>query len=465
MLEKLIQYPFFCLLICFNQVLFAQTKSDKVDHYVEKAMTERHIPGISLAVIYDGVPIKVKGYGLANIENNVRVSPETIFQSGSIGKQFTAAAILQLKEEGKLKLDDNISKYFAGSPSLWQNITIRNLLTHTSGIPDIPEDSTGINLQSNYTEQDLLRLAMKLPLIFKTGEKWSYSNTGYVLLGILIHQITGKFYGDVLKEKIFLPLSMETIRIINEPDIIMNRSSGYELRNGEWQNQSWVAPSLNTTADGSLYLTVFDLIKWDAAITKEQILNKEDLQAMVTPTKLNNDSLHPYGFAWFLSPLNGHRAFQHSGSWQGFNTYIARFPDDKLTVIVLTNLNPSNPGLIAKDIAAIYIPELTRPIVTAKIDDDVVMTTFITDLFKNPTSADLNNQLISKDVISKIKALAISNNSLINTFGQVNTVLPLQNNTDITQSKYLVKYKVSSRVVTVIKNKAGQITDIVSEAY
>ncbi|MEJ7626198.1 MAG: serine hydrolase domain-containing protein [Ferruginibacter sp.] len=462
--KRLFQFFVYFLLLCCTKTLFAQALSEKVDNYVEKAMIERHIPGLSLAVIHDGVTIKVKGFGLSNIENKIPVNPETIFQSGSIGKQFTATAILQLKEEGKLKLDDKISRYFAGTPATWQNITIRNLLTHTSGIPDFPEDSTGINLQNNYTEQDLLRLAIKLPLGFKTGEKWAYSNTGYVLLGILIHQITGKFYGEILQEKIFAPLSMETIRIINEPDIIMNRSSGYELKNGEWKNQSWVAPSLNTTADGSLYLTILDLIKWDAAITKEKILNHEDLQSMVTPAKLNNDSLHPYGFAWFLDPVNGHKAFQHSGSWQGFNNYIARFPDDKLTIIVLTNLNPSNPGLIAKDIAAIYIPELSRPKVTVIKDDNATMTNLITDLFKNPTVTDLNNQFISKDAIPKLKALTVSNNSLLKIFGKVETVLPLESVNNSNQSKYLIKYKVGARVAIVTKNKLGQIINIVSES-
>jgi len=427
-------------------------------------MIERHIPGLSLAVILDGVTVKVKGYGLSNIENKIPVNPETIFQSGSIGKQFTATAILQLKKEGKLKLDDKISKYFVGTPATWQNITIRNLLTHTSGIPDIPEDSTGIHLQNNYTEQDLLRLAMKLPLDFKTGEKWAYSNTGYILLGILIHQITGKFYGEILQEKIFAPLSMETIRIINEPDVIMNRSSGYELKNGEWKNQSWVAPSLNTTADGSLYLTILDLVKWDAAITKEKILNHEDLQSMVTPVRLNNDSLHPYGFSWFLNPVNGHKAFMHSGSWQGFNNYIARFPDDKLTIIVLTNLNPSSPDLIAKDIATIYIPELSRPKITLIKDENATMTNLITELFKNPTVTDLNNQLISKDAIPKIKALTVSNNSLLKIFGQVQTVLPLESDVNSNQSKYLIKYKVGSRITLVTKNKLGQIINNVSES-
>ncbi len=156
---------------------------------------------------------------------------------------------MQLKEEGKLKLDDKISKYFSGTPDTWRNITIRNLLTHTSGIPDY-ETANLLDLRKDYTEQELLQFAMKLPLDFQPGEKWAYSNTAYALLGILIHQITGKFYGEVMQEKIFSPLSMETTRIINEPDIIMNRSSGYELQNGEWKNQSWVSPSLNTTADG-----------------------------------------------------------------------------------------------------------------------------------------------------------------------------------------------------------------------
>jgi CubicO group peptidase (beta-lactamase class C family) len=427
-------------------------------------MIERHIPGLSLAVIQDGVPIKVKGYGFSNIENKISVNPETIFQSGSIGKQFTATAILQLKEEGKLKLDDKISEYFVGTPATWQDITIRNLLTHTSGIPDIPEDATGINLQNNYTEQDLLRLAMKLPLDFKTGEKWSYSNTGYVLLGILIHQITGKFYGEVLQEKIFSPLSMETIRIINEPDIIMNRSSGYELKNGEWKNQSWVAPSLNTTADGTLYLTILDLVKWDAAITKEKILNHEDLVSMVTPVRLNNDSLHPYGFAWFLNPINGHKAFQHSGSWQGYNTYIAKFPDDKLTVIVLTNSNPSNPGLIANDLAALYIPELSRLKATYIKDNNIELTNFVIQLFKNPYEINLTNQLLSKEGLPKIQALINPNISLIKTFGQVEKIEAIESGNS-KQTKYLIKFKVGRRIAIVTKNSAGQIINIVSEAY
>ena len=464
MLKKLLSITFFFSFVCFTKTVCSQSLSDKVDSYVKEAMIERHIPGLSLAVIVDGVPVKVKGYGLSNIENNITVNPETVFQSGSIGKQFTATAIMQLKEEGKLKLDDKISKFLTATPATWQNITIRHLLTHTSGIPDYPDDTLVVNLQKNYTEDQLLKMAMSLPLAFQPGEKWSYSNTGYVLLGILIHQITGKFYGEVMQEKIFTPLSMETIRIINEPDIIMNRSSGYELKNGEWKNQSWVSPTLNTTADGSLYLTVLDLIKWDAAITKEKILNHEDLQLMVSPMKLNNDSLHPYGFGWFLNSLNGHKAFQHGGGWQGYNTYIARFPDDKLSVIVLTNLSPANPGLIANDIAALYIPELRRPKFNVIKDDNAAMANLIAELFRNPLATDFNNELFSKDAVSKIKALTVSNNSLLKTFGQVQNVMRLENIGNSNQSKYLIKYKVGARVALVTKNNLGQIISIVSEA-
>lgn len=463
MIKRLFQYSIFLLLICFGKPIVAQTISEKVDSYVENAMVGRHIPGLSLAVIRDGIPVKIKGFGYADIENKIPVNPETIFQSGSIGKQFTATAILQLKEEGKLELDDKISKYFVGSPESWKDITIRNLLTHTSGIPDY-ENANLIDLRKDYTEQELLQFAMKLPLNFQPNEKWAYSNTAYVLLGILIHKLTGKFYGEILQEKIFTPLSMETIRIINEPDIIMNRSSGYELLNGEWKNQKWVSPSLNTTADGSLYLSVLDLVKWDASITKEKILTHEDLNLMFTPVKLANDSLYPYGFGWFLSPLNGHKSFQHSGGWQGYNTYIAKFPDDNLSVIVLTNLSPANPGLIANDIAALYIPELSRQKVSIINDENPEMTNLITQLFKNPKETDLNNQLISKEFVSKIKALTTTNNSLLETYGQVQKVEPVKAHNS-NQSKYLITYKVGMRLAIITKDQTRKIINIVSEAY
>src|SRR2546425_1429373 len=237
--------------------------TSKVDDYIKAEMQRQRIPGLSLAVIKDGRIILAKGYGLANVEHQVPVKPETVFQSGSTGKQFTATAVMMLVEERKLSLDDKITKYFHDAPQSWQNITVRHLLTHTAGTTDYPRD---FDFRRDYTEDELLKRAQAIPLAFQPGEKWSYSNLGYVLLGILIHKVSGQFYGDFLQERVFRPLGMTTARIISEADIIPNRAAGYRLVKGELKNQDWVSPSLNTTADGALYLTVYDMAKWDEAL-------------------------------------------------------------------------------------------------------------------------------------------------------------------------------------------------------
>jgi CubicO group peptidase (beta-lactamase class C family) len=333
---------------------FAQ--ADRIDEFVKAEMQKRKIPGVSIAVVKNGEIVKVKGYGLANVELNVAAAPETIYQSGSLGKQFTATLVMRLVEEGKMSLDDHIGKYIPDAPDLWKEITIRHLLTHTSGISNKLYDR--INLRQDYTEDELVKKIAAVPLDFRPGEKWNYSNPGYVMLGILIHKVTGKFYGDLLGEKIFAPLGMTTARIINEADIIPNRAAGYRLVKGELKNQEWVSPVLNTTADGSLYFTVYDLAKWDAALYTERLLKRASLEQMWTPVKLNNGKTQPYGFGWAFGNVNGHHIIEHGGAWQGFTTYIARYVDDKLTVIVLTNLAGADPGSIAHGIAALYNPEL-----------------------------------------------------------------------------------------------------------
>jgi CubicO group peptidase (beta-lactamase class C family) len=338
-----------------------------VDAYIESQRREQHIPGLALGVLRDGRLIKAQGYGLANIELDVPVKPETIFQTGSVGKQFTATAVMILVEEGKLSLDDPISKYLSGTPAAWNGITVRHLLTHTSGIQ---EYTSRINLRTDYTEEELFQKLIALPLDFPPGEKWSYSNTGYVLLGFLIHKVTGKFYGDFLQQRIFQPLGMTSTRIISEAAIVPNRSSGYELVKGQIQNQAWVAPTLNTTADGALYTNVLDLAKWDAALYTEKLLKKSSFDRMWTPVTLKNGKTHPYGFGWEIGDMNGHRLLEHGGAWQGFTMEIARYVNDRLTVIVLTNLDSghSAPWKIAHNVAGLYIPEL-KPVSPKSIED------------------------------------------------------------------------------------------------
>jgi CubicO group peptidase (beta-lactamase class C family) len=338
--------------------------SGKVDECAAAELRSQHIPGMALAVIQEGKVVKAAGYGMANVELGVAAKPESIFQTGSVGKQFTATAVMMLVEEGKVGLDDKISKYFPGAPATWKDITVRHLLTHTSGIPDYTSEKTGgaINMRTDYTEEELVKKIAALPLDFQPGEKWSYSNSGYLLLGVLIHHVTGEFYGDFLQQRIFKPLWMTSTRIISEADIVPNRSAGYRLVNGEVKNQEWVSPSLNTTADGALYTNVLDLAKWDAALYTEKLLKKSSFDQMWTPVRLNSGKTYAYGFGWSISDVNGHRLLEHGGAWQGFTMHISRYVDDRLTVIVMTNLDSehSDPGKIAQGVAAIYVPALKK---------------------------------------------------------------------------------------------------------
>jgi len=363
------------LLLIFLVTATAQNGSTaQIDEFVKAEMQRQHLPGVSLAIVKDGTLVYAKGYGYSNVEHQVPVKPETIFQSGSVGKQFTATAVMMLVEEGKVSLDEKISKYLGEVPQAWQNITVRHLLTHTSGLTDYPDD---FDFRRDYTEDELLKRAQAIQPDFKPGDKWQYSNLGYLTLGILIHKVTGEFYGDFLQERVFKPLGMTTTRIISEADIIPNRAAGYRLVKDELKNQNWVSPSLNTPADGALYFTVLDMAKWDAALYGERLLKKTSLQQMWTPVRLNNNTTYDYGFGWGFAQINGHRIIEHGGAWQGFTSYIGRYVDDKVTVIVLDNLTGGNAGKIGRHVAALYNPELARKAIA---DKEPEVTSFVKDL-------------------------------------------------------------------------------------
>ena len=210
------------------------TEGGKIDDFVRSEMARQKIPGVAIAVVRGGEVLRQQGYGYANVELNVPVTADTIFQSGSMGKQFTAAAVMLLVQDGKLNLDDPIARYFPGTPPAFRAITVRHLLTHTSGIPDYTTDE--FDYRRDYTEDALLRLAFAQKLEFAPGSRWNYSNTGYAMLGFLIHKVSGRFYGDVLHDRVFVPAGMKTTRIISEEDIVANRAAGYRLVKGELKN-------------------------------------------------------------------------------------------------------------------------------------------------------------------------------------------------------------------------------------
>jgi CubicO group peptidase (beta-lactamase class C family) len=332
----------------------AAQPTDEVARVVRAEMAKQRIPGLALLVSRKGVPIRAEGFGLSNVELNVPVTPKSIFQSGSIGKQFTATAVMLLVEEGKIGLNDPLSKYFDSGPSWWKDVTIRELLSHTAGFTDYPKD---FNLRKDYSEEELLKVVEAIQPAYPPGTSWAYSNLGYVTLGILIHRVSGQYFGDFLQERVFKPLGMSTTRIVSEADIIPNRAAGYRLDKGQLKNQEWVSPSANSTADGSLYFSILDLAKWDAALYTERVLKESSKREMWTVAPLSDGTPNrgPYGFAWFVDSRSGHRLVGHDGRWQGFTTHIARYLDDGLTIVILTNQANCDPQRIVDEVAAIYL--------------------------------------------------------------------------------------------------------------
>ncbi|HLW43995.1 MAG TPA: serine hydrolase [Candidatus Acidoferrales bacterium] len=341
-----------------------------IDKYVAAEMARERIPGAEVGIYSRGQILLAKGYGLADVELDVPVKPETLFQSGSVGKQFVSAAVMMLVEEGKVSLDDSLTKYFPDAPASWKPVLIKNMLSHTSGLAEYETDErtapTGpLYIRLDFTEDELLKKTEALPMDFAPGEKWAYRNTNYMLLGIMIHKVTGMFYADYLAEKIFKPLGMTSTRLINDADIIPNRSSGYEIHGDKLQNQTWVSPTFNSTADGTLYFNVLDLAKWDGALYGTSLLKQSSLDRIWTVYPLNDGKPNParYGFGWVISSINGHKVIEHSGAWQGFACDISRYVDDNLTVVVLTNLDAehSRPGDIVHRIAGMLNPALAPP--------------------------------------------------------------------------------------------------------
>ena len=329
--------------------------SNRVREFVEPYLKNKQIPGCAIMVRYNGKIALCAGYGIANLEDKVPVTAKTVFQSGSIGKQFTATAVMLLVRDGKLTLDDKVGKYL-DVPQSWSGITVRNLLNHTSGLGDYPES---FSLTRDYSEDELLKMVTAQPLNFAPGERWSYSNLGYVTLGILIHKVSGRSYAEFLRERIFQPLAMTSSRVISEEDIIPHRAAGYRFKDGALKNQGWVAPSVNTTADGSLYLTAEDMGKWEEALEAENLLDHAAFEQMWQPTKLKDGGTAPYGFGWGVTQTkSGARLLEHGGAWQGFAAYIGRYIDDELTVVVFCNRAGAPARYIAQQIAGFYVPAL-----------------------------------------------------------------------------------------------------------
>jgi CubicO group peptidase (beta-lactamase class C family) len=329
--------------------------ADQVDTYLKSQMQQHRIPGLTLKIIRDGKTIKTAAYGRANIELNVPAKPDTVFEIGSITKQFTAAGILTLAQEGKLSVDDKISKYLKDTPEAWANVTIRHLLTHTSGI----KNYTGLNgfqIRRHLTQEQFIQAIGKEPMDFQPGDSWKYCNTGFNLLGYIIENVSGKNYWDFMSERVFQPLGMTatTNRLLSL--VIPNRASGYEQTNHVWMNRD--SDLTEVFSAGAIASTVGDLAKWNASLDSDRLLNAASKEQMWTPVKLNDGKTRKYGFGWYVDAVEGHKNIGHGGSTSGFSASIQRFPDDRLAVIILTNTDEEIATTLAKKVATFFF---TKP--------------------------------------------------------------------------------------------------------
>jgi len=301
----------------------------------------------SVLVAQDGKVLLSHGYGFANLEWDVPNSPATKFRLGSVTKQFTAACILLLEERGKLKVDDPVKQYLSDAPPAWDKITIFNLLTHTSGIPSFTgfPDYASTEAIATTPEKLVARFRDK-PLEFQPGEKWNYSNSGYVLLGYLIEKISGESYSEFVQKNIFKPLGMKDSGYDSNSAVIPHRAAGYTPHDKDLVNTGFIDMSIPFSA-GGLYSTTEDLLHWEQGLFGGKLLSPSSLQKMTTPFK--ND----YAFGLAVLDVNGHKMIEHGGGIEGFNTEVAYYPDEKLVVLVLANENGAAAGEIAAKLAAV----------------------------------------------------------------------------------------------------------------
>ncbi|TAN07487.1 MAG: class A beta-lactamase-related serine hydrolase [Rhodanobacteraceae bacterium] len=310
------------------------------------------VPGASLLVVKDGKPIIERGYGYANLEKHIKASPESDYRLASVTKQFTAASVLLLKQDGKLKLSDPIRKWLPELPASDAAITISNLLTHSSGLIDY-EDLIPPGTTKQIDDNDVLRMiAAQHWLYFKPGSAHRYSNGGYVLLGLIVQRASGMDLADFMKQRIFHPLGMTNTLMYehHRGPQVPNRAYGYSKIDGKWVRTDQDITSA-TRGDGGIYSNVADMAKWDAALYTNQLLDAASRKLMFTPKPPTADPDVLYGYGWRLS---GDTEW-HSGESQGFRNVIIRWPQQHVSVVILSNRNHFKPYPLALTIGELFL--------------------------------------------------------------------------------------------------------------
>ena len=336
-------------------------RADQIDEYVAREMRALKLPGLALAVVRNGTVETLRTYGTANLEVGAAVTRDTVFELGSLTKQFTAVAVMMLVEDGKLRLDDSIATHLPEVPGAWRGITIRHLLTHSSGlreylsVPGLPDRAHALG----HREMTGL-FATSIPQEFSPGDTWAYSNTGYLLLGDIVERTSGQSYWEFLRARVFAPAGMQSTRSSEPRAVIRHRASGYGWHGGGLENRP--ALSENAYAAGSIASTITDMSRWAVALQGDTLLANATRDRIWTPLTTTRGPVPPfsYGFGWVIDQERGRRAVLHSGGTPGFSSAIRHYPDDRLTVVVLANHGDRILDHVPLEIAGMVLPEIAR---------------------------------------------------------------------------------------------------------
>jgi CubicO group peptidase (beta-lactamase class C family) len=385
--------------------------ADQFDDVVRAEMKARDLPGVAISITSGTNVIKSQGYGDANLEWKIPADHETVFQLASLTKQFTAVAIEFLIQDRKLKLDERASDFLEDIPLAWRKVTIRNLLTHTSGIKNYTSVTNFMDLtRTHASHADVINSIKAYPLDFEPGDRYSYSNSGYYILGMIVEKVSGMSFDDYLHSRIFAPLGMTRTRVNSLTDIIEKRAAGYDrtgdiLKNAETIDLSW------PFAAGALVSTADDMARWHIGLLSGKVLPRAVLDQMWRPAKLNNGGESDYGFGWSIATQKGHRVVQHAGGIPGFATFSKIIPDTQLSITVLINLETGNAGRLADKLAEVAEPDLK---LTEIPDANPDYTERVRDLCAAWAAGDLSNaplttimrEHLEKDIANSAKFIA-----------------------------------------------------------
>jgi D-alanyl-D-alanine carboxypeptidase len=377
------RFLFTTLFSSLLQIAFSQTQyvSFRIDSAAKAARETRQIPGMQVAVIKYGLVLKKGNYGFANLEDRVPVTDSTVFSIASMSKAFTCAGILLLMEDGKLGIDDPLSKYFDSLPVSWNGITIRKLMNHTAGLHDDWENDD-IYFYTKNTDSALFAALKTIPLKFQPGQGSSYG-CGPFVLGLIIAKVSGESYADFMKHRIFDKIGMTNSRINDASAIIPNRAAGYILKDNKIVHGKQISAAAQARGDVGVLTTATDMLKWYAAMQDSSLLQKSSLDLMFAPGILNDSNKTSTGFGWFLGPYRDHALIDHGGGFRtGFSSSIDIYPEDHLCIVILTNLWGAHPYQIARDIVGLFNPMYARASQMDSVaDPDTVRTLLLRSFF------------------------------------------------------------------------------------